>query len=175
MHRVLKSLYVFIFLLLVFLCGCSSEKSDEKPLVTSFSSNFSASYKEMNLNGNLTVADGGIVELSISGPKTLEGLEVGYRNGEMEIRRENLICSADETYLPNNSFPSVIKEIADGISGGRANFLSENDGEKCYNLKTSDGVCKISCDANGAIKSIEAKSSYTYIEFSQFKALYNQN
>ena len=86
------------------------------------------------------------------------------------MSRENLICSADEAYLPQKSFPSLVKSILDGISQGRAKLSTQSDSVCTYNLKTDSGDCVITTDKDGEITGAEIKNAELNIEFSEIKA-----
>ncbi len=169
MHKGLKTLYVFIFLLIFLLCGCG--ENNKKAVASEFTADFSASYGNMQIKGSITSARGSMLSMIISSPSTLDGLGVEYRGAEMQIKRDELICSTDEAYIPNSSFPSILKEITGGISDGRAQFLENKNGSDTYELRMSGDSCVINCTQGGEIESIKTNSDSLYIEFSNFKVL----
>lgn len=167
--RVLKALYVFSFLLILLFGGCQAE-SKPADIVTDFSANFKASYRNAEYSGSISTNRQGVAYISISSPEELDGISFGYKNGELEMSRENLICSADEAYLPQKSFPSLVKSILDGISQGRARLSNQSDSVCTYNLKTDSGDCVITTDKDGEIMGAEIKNAELKIEFSEIKA-----
>ena len=86
------------------------------------------------------------------------------------MSRENLKCSADEAYLSQKSFPSLVKSILDGIFQGRANLSTQSDSVCTYNLKTDSGDCVITTDKDGEITGAEIKNAELNNEFSEIKA-----
>lgn len=167
--RVLNTLYVFSFLLILLFSGCQSN-NEPADIVTDFSANFKSSYRDAEYSGSISTNRQGVAYISISSPEELDGISFGYKNGELEMSRENLICSADEAYLPQKSFPSLVKSILDGISQGRAKLSTQSDSVCTYNLKTDNGDCVITTDKDGEIMGAEIKNAELNIEFSEIKA-----
>lgn len=170
--RVLKVLYVFSFLLILLFSGCQVE-SEPADIVTDFSAKFTSSYRDAEYSGSISTNRQGVAYISISSPEELDGISFGYKNGELEMSRENLICSADEAYLPQKSFPSLVKSVLDGVSQGRAKIYSQSDSLCTYNLKTDSGNCVITTDRDGKITGAEIKNAELKIEFSEIKAAEN--
>ena len=167
--RVLKTLYVFSFLIILLFSGCQS-KSEPADIVTDFSAKFQSSYRNAEYSGSISTNRQGVAYISISSPDELDGISFEYKNGELEMSRENLICSADEAYLPQKSFPSLVKSILNGISQGRAKISSQSDNLFTYNLKTDSGDCVITTNKDGKITGAEIKNAELKIEFSEVKA-----
>lgn len=167
--RVFITLYVFSFLLVLLFSGCQPE-SEPADIVTDFSAKFTSSYRDAEYSGSISTNRQGVAYISISSPEELDGISFGYKNGELEMSRENLICSADEAYLPQKSFPSLVKSVLDGISQGRASLSSQSDSIYTYNLKTDNGNCVITTDRDGKITGAEIKNAELKIEFSDIKA-----
>ena len=171
--KVLKTLCVFFLLPVLIFCGCESG-GESKALVTDFTADFTSTYRELDVKGSVSTNRQGVVSISITYPETVSGLNISYKDSQMEISRETLICSADEAYLPQRSFPSQLKLILKGMSDGRAKLISQNADEYIYNLDTELGNCKITSDKEGRIISAEIKDSQFYIKFSEMKpSVYN--
>ena len=149
-NKVLKTLCVFFLMPVFIFCGCESGK-EEKSLVTDFTADFSSTYRESDVRGSVSTNRQGVISIRITYPETVDGLNISYKDSQMEISRETLICSADEAYLPQRSFPSQLKLILNGMSDGRATLVSQNDDENIYNLQTELGNCKITSDKEGRI------------------------
>lgn len=167
--RFFITLYVFYFLLILLFSGCQTE-SEPADIVTDFSAKFTSSYRDVEYSGSISANRQGVVYISISSPEELDGLFFEYKNGELEMSRENLICSADEAYLPQKSFPSLVKSVLDGISQGRASLSSKSDSICTYNLNTDSGNCVITTDNDEKITGAEIKNAELKIEFSEIKA-----
>ncbi len=159
-RKVICALCVF-FIFTAALCGCGD--SSEKTAVTDFSANFTAVYRQMELSGTVNADRHGLLSVSLDSPDTLGGVNISYKNGETELRREGLICTADEGYLPANSFPRLLKSALSALN-------SEVNGKKSapqdgrYELQ-KDGVnYKFFLDENGFITKITAENELE-IEF----------
>lgn len=151
--KFLRILCVF-FVLSVFIvsgCGISDSKDAEKKdnnLKTDFSADFDATYRNSEYKGKISTNRQGVLSIDVTYPQTLEGLSIRYYSGEMHISRENLDSSADEAYLPNTSFPSVIKSVFDGINSGKATIVSISEEERECILRVSMGNAVIKCREN---------------------------
>ena len=162
---VVKTLYVFLLLPLIIFSGCS--KVQETKLITSFTANYQAEYNGMNVSGSITTNGQSLTNINITNPETVSGLNINYKGNEMHITRESLICSADEAYLPQKSFPSLLKSIIDALSQGRFEKVSENT----YSLDTDSGRCELTADKSGFIKVAEIKECEFKISFSENKSV----
>lgn len=169
--RVIKALCVLFLLPVFLLCSCSSESSDNKPLNSRFSADFQAQYKEMTIKGSLSSAGRGVMNLNVTYPETLSGLSVNYKNSEMLICRDSLECSADEAYIPSESFPNTVYLIVTGLADGRQEFESKNENYNTYNLKTSLGNCIVNVDEQGNIAKAEISKTKFDITFSNVKVI----
>lgn len=165
-----NTLCVFNFLLLILLCGCNSY-SEDYDIKTDFTAEFKASYRNAQYGGSVSNNRQGLTYISIGSPKELEGIGFYYKSGELEMSREELVCSADEAYLPQNSFPSLVRSIMNGVSQGRDEMLSNNDNCRTYKIKTDSGDCLLNTDTDGNIMTAEIKDAELKIEFKNIKAV----
>ncbi len=162
-RKVICALCVF-FIFTAVLCGCGSGSG--KTAVTDFSADFTAVYREMNLSGTIIADRHGLLSVALDSPETLGGVNISYKNGETELRREDLICTADEGYLPEKSFPRLIKNALSALN-------SEVNGEGKYTPQNGkyalekDGVnYEVFLDENGFITKITAENELE-IEFTE--------
>ena len=163
--KVLKKLCVFFLLPVMMLVGCE-EVSEKTEIATDFSADFTAEYRGSEVRGSLSTNRQGVTNIRIDYPETVSGINFNYKNSELEMSRESLICSADEAYLPQRSFPSLVRELCKGIGNGRAEFVSQSEDKCTYNLKIYSGNCTISTDADGKITDAEIKDAQFSIKFS---------
>ena len=101
---------------------------------------------------NLTPKSSFIADFSCEYRKS--GLSVTYKGSDLEISRENMICSADEAYLPESSFPNITKEILYGIADGRAVFEGKCEDVCTYRLDSAFGEAVVSTNSKGCISKI---------------------
>lgn len=167
-EKVLKTLCVFFLLPVFILCGCENQE-EQKNLVTDFTADFTAQYRGTDVKGSVSTNRQGVTSINITYPETVSGLSINYKDSQMEITRESLICSADEAYLPQRSFPSQLKSVLKGVAEGRATLASQNENGYTYNLKAVLGNCKITADKEGKMLEAEIKDSEFYIKFSEIK------
>ncbi len=128
-------------------------------LKTDFSADFSAGYHGQKLCGNLTYNRQGRMNLRINSPETLEGLSVGYCDGELRLSKDGLQCTADEAYLPCASFPATLKDLL-----GEICREEENGGLKLSDGKAKIGEWTLDFDSEGFIKSLESSDSEIVFE-----------
>lgn len=166
--RIWITLCVFFLMPLIMCSGCGKSE-EKKEIVTDFSASFTASYRDMEIKGTVSTNRQGVTDIDITYPETLSGLSVSYRNSEMQISRESLVCSADEAYIPEQSFPSLIKTIFRGIGEGRANYSSSKENLNTYTLETGFGNCTVKTDSDGKIISAEISGAELSVEFSDIK------
>lgn len=167
--RLLRLLYVF-FILVVLQSGCTQQSlsSPQKCLVTDFSADFAAQYRSAEYKGYVSTNRQGIVTINITYPETIEGLRFKYYGTDMEISRESLICSADEAYLPDRSFPSVLRSLFSGVGQGRETLVSDSE-ETTYTLSVPMGNAVLTASEN-LLTRAEIKDIGFTIEFSDIKA-----
>lgn len=160
--KVLSALCVFFVFISVF-CGC--DPPNGKAVITEFSAGFTASYRDMELSGKLTADRRGILSVELDSPETLSGLTVSYRNGETELKRDDLICTADEAYLPGGSFPALLKSAFKTL--GKNDKKPKSGG---LVLEDNGNTFEFSIDENGYIKKLTANGELE-IEFENNKKL----
>ncbi|MBR1483220.1 MAG: hypothetical protein IJ598_09685 [Ruminococcus sp.] len=111
MTKSLRALCVFFCILLI---GC--DKAASVTPITEFTADFTAEYRGQSLEGSLTYSRQDRMNLRLATPDSLAGLSVGYNAATLRISKEGLQCTADEAYLPPESFPASIKSALDAVS-----------------------------------------------------------
>ena len=145
MTRVLTALCVF-FCSLFSLSGCAH--NSRQGLKMDFSADFTAHYGEMELSGRLTYTGEKSLKLELLSPETLDGLTVGYRGGELSLGKNDLLCTADEAYLPANAFPSMLKTALGSVVSAAENGQLAFDGQEAQ-VDTPLGACMLTVDSEG--------------------------
>ena len=145
MTKSLKALCVLFFMLLL-LSGCT--KGKHARIVTDFTADFNADYRGREICGSLTYNRQGRMNLRLCSPESLDGLSVGYCDGELRLSKDGLQCTADEAYLPYSSFPAVLKDLLSEICTAEENGKLVFSGEKAeigeWTLETDSEGCLIS-------------------------------
>ena len=161
-RKVICALCVF-FIFTAVLCGC---EGSGKTAVTDFSADFTAVYRQMELSGTVNADRRGLLSIALDSPDTLGGVNISYKNGETELRREDLICTADEGYLPANSFPQLIKHALSALNSevnGEGKAAPKNGK---YELERDGVRYEYFIDENGFITKITAGNELE-IEFTE--------
>ena len=159
--RILKLLCVFFSVLTVLLCGCEHDKKSNA-VNTDFIADFKAHYRGMELSGTLINNRRGYCAIELSSPETLDGLSVSYSGNELALSRSGVKATADEAYLPNDSFCSILHQILKNTPNG--------SGSSPIKLDLSCGNADLTVDNNGLPKEASAQSLDFSITFSNAKA-----
>ncbi len=109
-----------------------------------------------------------ILKIKMIKPKNLKGLSFKYKGSKLTIHRDGLKLKADESYLPNNAFSSVINNVINSINHNEINYNGQTSNYAEYNGKCESGSFAITADYNtGFIKSIVIKKLGLNAEFTQ--------
>ncbi len=160
--KFLSILCLLSFSIIFVLAGCG--QSEPEPIVVDFSADFTAQFKSDTYVGRVSCTRQGIITIGIDSPETLAGLSVKYYNSQMQLQEDNLVCSADEAYLPQSSFPRILKSVLDAVRSGRYTIVSADGDEKTYSLITDCGSCMIETEEN-VIKAASVNDTEFNIEF----------
>jgi hypothetical protein len=146
-EKLLKTVCVFFILPIFILSGCNEGKADFVPEIkTNFSAEFEAEYNESIFKGNVSSNRQKVATINITYPETISGIKISYRSSEMKLCREELVCSADEAYLPETSLPRVIKSIFDGIIDSRAVLTNIDGNVATYTLTLPTGTATLKAE-----------------------------
>lgn len=159
--KILKLLCVFFSVLTVLLCGCEHDKNSNE-VNTDFSADFKAHYRGMELSGTLTNTRQSYCAIELNSPETLDGLSVSYIGGELALSRSIVKATADEAFLPSDSFCSILHEILKAAPNG--------SGSSPIKLELPCGNADLTVDDNGLPKEASAQSLDFSITFSNAKA-----
>ena len=152
-RKILIALCVLFVMPVFVITGCDEVQENLTPK-SSFIADFSCEYRKMNITGKLSASGKKLINISLDSPNTVSGLSVTYKGSDLEISRENMICSADEAYIPESSFPNITKEILYGIADGRAVFEGKCEDVCTYRLDSAFGKAVVSTNSKGCISKI---------------------
>ena len=160
--RVLKMLCVIFSCAVVMLCGCNKNTGETEKVQTDFKAAFTADYEGLSLKGELTNTRQGMTNLRFSAPDTLDELCLDYKGGEITIARGSIKCTADEAYLPDSSFPSVLRAFFANIALG--DFMAE--GDHTYSMQLGGEICVFTVDESGIPVNMSLPDRGTEVRFS---------
>lgn len=166
--RVLKLLCVFFVSLTVMLCGCGKNADSKVEICADFQASFSADYRGLALAGTIVNTRQGVCAVDITAPETLNGLSLQYKSGETVIARDGVKATADEAYLPHESFPSILREILTEIAAG--NYTAQEE-KGTYSLSLSCGECILTTDLGNLPQAAEVSVADCRIRFSDCEKL----
>lgn len=121
--KILRLLCVFFSVFTVWMCGCTPKSEEAPPPPGSFRADFSAEYHGMRPAGTLTYLRQGVCTMQLTAPETLAGLRVRFQNSTLALQRGDAAATADEPYLPANSFPSAVFAALQAASNGSSDAL----------------------------------------------------
>ena len=105
--KVLKLLCAVLATAAVLLCGCTKRNAPNPPELH-FQADFTADYHGIHPAGSLTRTRQGVCTMTFTAPQTLAGLQICCKDGEIALSREEAAATADEPYLPDDSFPMLL-------------------------------------------------------------------
>lgn len=142
LSKVLKLLCVFFSVLAVLLCGCSEKNAAPSPPVLRFRADFSADYRGLRPCGSLDRTRQGICALTFHAPETLNGLLIRQQSGVLTMQYDSAAATADEPYLPAESFPSQLFAL---LTAAEQGSLHTTDGIT-YTVTMPGGEGKLTVD-----------------------------
>ena len=116
--KVLKLLCAVLATAAVLLCGCTKRNAPNPPELH-FQADFTADYHGIHPAGSLTRTRQGVCTMTFTAPQTLAGLQICCKDGEIALSREEAAATADEPYLPDDSFPMIVSERRRNADGRR--------------------------------------------------------
>lgn len=146
-----------VLLLTAALCGGCTRHRVHRELCADFKAAFSADYRGMQLAGTMLCTRQGDCHLAFSQPQTLGGLALRYQNNTLRISRDNALCTADEGYLPEGSFPETVRRVMKGVAQGRAKPVAGSEAA-VYRLSDAALSCEITADDDGMIQTVAVKN-----------------
>ena len=159
--KILNLLCVFFSVLAVLLCGC--EHGEEDAAVNAdFIADFTAEYNNIKLGGSVINTHQDYFAAEISSPETLAGLSAKYEGGVLSLTRNGVGATADEAFMPSNSFFTIMHEIL--REAGEGNGIAESEGT--LKLPTSGDEAIITLDERGFPLSAEIHARGFSVTFS---------
>ena len=162
--KVLKLLCVFFATVTVLLCGCVKRNEPDPPNLD-FQADFTAEYRGLRPAGSLTAMRQGICTITFTAQPTLSGLQIRCRNGTIALICGDAAATADEPYLPDDSFPSLLCAVLDA-----AGNCAAKDGSK-VSLTLPSGEATLTIDDRQLPSSAAIPSADFAVSFSHCKPL----
>lgn len=167
-RKILIALYALFIVPVFVITGCDTTDTVNAPK-SSFIADFRCEYRKINITGKLSADGKKLINILFDSPNTVSGLSVTYKGSDLEISRENMICSADEAYILESSFPNITKEILYGIADGRAIFEGKCEDVCRYRLDSVFGKAVVSTNLKGYISKISLDSEDYEMVFTNVK------
>ncbi len=144
--------------------GCSTD-GEKLTIINQFTADFEADYKDMTVRGEIVAGVHGYTKVSITYPETVEGLNVAYKNGEMEIGMKSLLSTADEAYLPQESMPAIMHSVFKALYIAKEEVAQNDEGFTTYTTELAQGRCVLKVDEYGYLTQAEIKEQDVVISF----------
>lgn len=163
--RILNIVCIVLSVTAVLLCGCDKRLADEGVAVD-FKGDFSAVYRGIQLEGSLVHLRQDVFSLSFDKPETLRGLQIHKQNGVLSLARGGVQATADEPYLPSESFPLLLSEL---LQAAGADGLTADGG--AYSLPLSAGEATLTVGENRLPQRAVIDSAAFAVSFRNCEAL----
>ena len=160
----IKKLLCVVAVLAVFVTGCSTE-GEKKSVINQFTADFEADYKDMTVRGEVVATVHGYTKINITYPETAEGLNVAYKNGEMELGMKSLLSTADEAYLPQESLPSIVHSVVNSLSEVTEESIQSEEDFTTYSAQLPQGSCVMKVDEYGFLTQADIKEQDVVLNF----------
>lgn len=123
-----KAILSMLLPLFIVAAGCSGRAVTP---VTAFTADFTAEYRGLEPCGRVSVSGAGYVSVALDSPETLRGMSARYRGGELSLSLDGLRCTADEAYLPDGAFFSLMKRAVTELGDPESRCEYELDDRGC--------------------------------------------
>ena len=140
-ERILKLVSILLAAVTVMLCGCAKRSAPDAAVTLNFQADFTADYRGMRLGGSVTNTRQGLYTLQFTTPPTLEGLHIRSEDGVISLRRDEALATADEPYLPSDSFPSLLQALL--CAAARGETTEENKNELAVRLPCGEATLTV--------------------------------
>ena len=180
MSRIRSRSVAVLFSLCLCLCGFAACKTAEPPppppTATGFSCAAEGSYRGEPVAGTLSRTAAGLLTVTLSRPKTLEGVVMEWNGTDVTLRFGGLSWSVDPDTIPQTALGKRILQALDAVVYGESAGVLTEDGR----LKT-EGTVGSGEDAapftvwsdpqTGALLGLEVPSEELTLTFSDFQRL----
>jgi hypothetical protein len=146
--------------------GC--KKAIAPPAVTGFKCGFSATYREIEVEGTLFRNGAGTLEMCISKPETLSGMKFCWDGQQGTVSLGDLRYSFDME-LPQKAAPQLVMQVLDGVFRQTASKELTEYGTLCQGEVNGYSFSLLSDRQSGALFSLEVPDAALYIEFKDFQ------
>ena len=166
----MKKLSLLFLFILIFFTSCSNSPS---PIVRSFSAQVSATSGGVEIKGKITANKQNIFTAQITSPSTMKGYTYTYKDSKLRLEYKGMIVDAEEEYLPDTAFPTVIYNVLKSLNKENNCYLSSSDNALAvYKGKSDSGDFILTAEfTTGAIKKIEVEDINFTVEFSNIKII----
>jgi hypothetical protein len=151
---------VFIFLL----CGCN-EDAKTVTIQKYFSSNIYVSTESINFSGNFNYNKNGVMTLTVTTPKDLQGYKYVVKNGEVTMTYQGITSKSKIENFPQNAPVKILWHLMEELEENSPNLHYQ---EKDYTATINN--CTVNISKKGKLTSLEQDKVYiSFVETSKNK------
>lgn len=129
---------LYAFFICVCLCSCGASPRGIIP-VTEFTADFAGSFNGVPVGGTVSSRPPNLLDISFTSPDSMENFSARIKGSTLTLKRGELVCTADEAYLPCGSLPSLLRGCLKEAANAQASpdgVISVSYGGSTYTLTT---------------------------------------
>ena len=164
MNKWVYKVALFLSVPMLLLVGCG-DAAPASPITDGFSCHAAVTYREMDIEGDLTCGKDGTVELSFDQPKSLYGITLRWDGKEMKMALGEMSLAVPAEKVPQSALLCCLAQVLAADHGGGTNtddgyvIAGEVDG------KTYELVCASDSGTPIALSMPEEELTATFTEF----------
>ena len=173
MQKNFKYILIFALVFLVFTFSACSVGNDvpSANIPQKFESNFDANFNELELSGRISKLETGIYTITLSSPKSLDGLEFNCVGDKICTNLDGLEIETSCDSLPSLSFIKSVTNALDTASKSSSVSVTKADGYNQFSAPTQSGTfCILQEQDSESIVSLTIESADISVNFSDFSA-----
>lgn len=150
--------------------GCAADKTPSEPLPSQFESDFSANVGKLEIGGHIVRNETGIYTLTLTAPKTLEGMTINYVGNKVSTDINGVIIETPSVLFPANDFAKSVANALDTLCKTNSVSVTRTDGFIKYEASSASSTFYVLTEQDtNNIVSLVIKSADISMNFTNFK------
>lgn len=143
--------------------GCAKEE-EVKPK-TVFDSNFTLNYNGLQIKGDMSVNEGGEINIETSSPISLKGMKVKIKDDICFVSYKGIQTEFKTADLPESAYFALISSSIKQITNSETLRFEENENGYSASEQTPFGKIEVMLDKEFSITSVVLKSQGFNLKF----------
>lgn len=145
--------------------GC--EKIEQVKPQAYKSADFTLSYNEMQIKGELSINNENNINLSVDSPDSIKGFTASLKDNKITAKYKGITVNYEKQDLPDNAFFKLIFYTLEKFSKAEDIQFNNTDNEYFGTENTEFGEVKVTLDEEHFIKSLEIPSQGFYLKLNK--------